>query len=323
VRCISTFLPTTDKEIVEPAMARFTLKLAQMQTEHAVPISSDAKVSRGQRRVKVIRPPSFSPAILLRGVSELFWYRDLFYTLTVHRIKVRYKQSALGLAWAVIQPLSLMLVYTIVFSLFTRIPSEGMSYPLFVLSGILPWTFFQTALSSAAQGLVSHQQMITKVYFPREIIPLTYVVSALFDLVIASIILSIMMIWCHVPLTHEAIYIVPILIVEFLFACGLALLFSASQVRFRDIGIAMPLLLQLWMFGSPVVYSFAQVPYRFRAFYVLNPMAGIVENFRRVSIQGIGADLRTLCISGLITLILVPAAYLYFKHREATVADII
>jgi lipopolysaccharide transport system permease protein len=294
-----------------------------MQFEQAVPVSSDAKESTGQRRVKVIRPPSFSPAILLSGLSELFWYRDLFYTLTVHRIKVRYKQSALGLAWAFMQPLSLMLVYTVVFSLFTRIPSEGISYPLFVLSGILPWTFFQTALASSAQGLVSHQQMITKVYFPREIVPLTYVVSALFDLLIASIILSIMMVWYRVPLTHEALYLAPILVIEFLFASGLALFFSALQVRFRDIGIAMPLLLQLWMFGSPVVYSFAQVPHRFRALYVLNPMAGIVENFRRVSIQGIGADLSTLCVSGLVTLIMLPAAYLYFKHREATIADII
>jgi lipopolysaccharide transport system permease protein len=294
-----------------------------MQIEQAVPASSDAKESAGKRRVKVIRPPSFSPAILLSGLSELFWYRDLFYTLTVHRIKVRYKQSALGLAWAFIQPLSLMLVYTVVFSLFTRISSEGISYPLFVLSGILPWTFFQTALASSAQGLVSHQQMITKVYFPREIVPLTYVVSALFDLLIASIILSFMMAWYHVPLTHQALYIIPILAIEFLFASALALLFSAFQVRFRDIGIAMPLLLQLWMFGSPVVYSFAQVPERFRALYVLNPMVGIVENFRRVSIQGIGIDVPTLCISALATLIILPAAYLYFKHREATIADII
>jgi lipopolysaccharide transport system permease protein len=294
-----------------------------IQIERAVPVSSGAEESAGKRRVKVIRPPSFSPTILLRGLSELFLYRDLFYTLTVHRIKVRYKQSALGLAWAVIQPLSLMLVYTIVFSLFTRIPSEGISYPLFVLSGILPWTFFQTALASSAQGLVSHQQMITKVYFPREIIPLTYVVSALFDLLIASIILSVMMVWYRVPLTHQALYIAPILVIEFLFASALALLFSALQVRFRDIGIAMPLVLQLWMFGSPVVYSFAQVPHRFRALYVLNPMAGIVENFRRVSIQGIGVDLPTLCISTLMTLIILPAAYLYFKHREATIADII
>ncbi len=294
---------------------------APTEIEQAVPVSSGLAASK--RRVKVICPPRFSPSLLLSGLAELFQYRDLFYTLTLHRIKVRYKQSALGILWAFLQPLSLMLVYTIVFSLFTRIPSEGISYPLFVLSGILPWTFFQTALATSAQGLVSHQQMITKVYFPREIVPLTYVVSALFDLLVASIILGIMMAWYRVPLTHEALYVFPILVIEFLFASALALFFSALQVRFRDIGIAMPLLLQLWMFGSPVVYSLSQVPHRFRALYVLNPMAGIVENFRRVSIQGLGADLSTLYTAGLITAIICPAAYLYFKHREATIADII
>ena len=292
-----------------------------MQIESAVPIYADESTS--DRRIKIIRPPAFSPGTLFTGIAELFVYRDLFYTLTLHRIKVRYKQSALGLAWAVIQPLSLMLVYTIVFSLFTRIPSEGISYPLFVLSGILPWTFFQTALASSAQGLVSHQQMITKVYFPREIVPLTYVFSALFDLLIASVILSVLMTWYHTPLTRDVLYLFPILIVEVLFASALALLFSALQVRFRDIGIAMPLLLQLWMFGSPVVYSFGQVPERFRILSTLNPMCGIVENFRRVSIQGIGVDLKTLGIAGLITLVILPAAYLYFKHCEATIADII
>ncbi|MBV9300563.1 MAG: ABC transporter permease [Acidobacteriaceae bacterium] len=297
--------------------------ISPADVEHNTEVRSGLHANPGPRRVKIIRPPSFSPAVLVSGLSELFWYRDLLYTLTIHRIKVRYKQSALGVAWAFIQPLSLMLVYTVVFSLFTRIPSGGIAYPLFVLSGILPWTFFQTALASAAQGLVSHQQMITKVYFPREIIPLTYVIAALFDLLIASMILSAMMAWYHVPLTREAFYLVPILVIEFFFTCALALLFSAVQVRFRDIGIAMPLLLQLWMFASPVVYGFAQVPVRFRALYVLNPMAGIVEDFRRVLIQGIGIDNWMLSVSALATAIILPAAYLFFKQREATVADII
>jgi len=165
--------------------------------------------------------------------------------------------------------------------------------------------------------------MITKVYFPRAFIPLPYVFSSLFDLLSAWIILGMMMAWYHVALTTQALYLIPILAIEFLFASGLALLFSALQARFRDIGIAMPLLLQLWMFGSPVVYAFAQVPHRFRALYVLNPMAGIVEDFRRVAIQGIGPDLSLLSVSALLTVVIVPLAYLFFKHREATIADII
>lgn len=304
-------------------MTRATPPLALREIERESIPASETNESAEKRRVKVIRPPSFSPAILFTGLSELFWYRDLFYTLTVHRIKVRYKQSALGLAWALIQPLSLMLVYTVVFSLFTRIPTGDISYPLFVLSGILPWTFFQTAIASSAQALVSHQQMITKIYFPREIIPLTYVLSALFDFAIASAILITMLFWYRVTLTHEALFLIPILAVEFLFASALALVLSAFQVKFRDVGIAMPILLQLWMFASPVVYPLAQVPQRFRMLYLLNPMTGIVENFRRVLIQGLGVDLRSLSIAFIATVLLLPAAYLYFKRREATVADII
>lgn len=304
-------------------MTRATPPLALREIERESIPASETNESAEKRRVKVIRPPSFSPAILFSGLSELFWYRDLFYTLTVHRIKVRYKQSALGLAWALIQPLSLMLVYTVVFSLFTRIPTGDISYPLFVLSGILPWTFFQTAIASSAQALVSHQQMITKIYFPREIIPLTYVLSALFDFAIASAILITMLFWYRVTLTHEALFLIPILAVEFLFASALALVLSAFQVKFRDVGIAMPILLQLWMFASPVVYPLAQVPQRFRVLYLLNPMTGIVENFRRVLIQGLGVDLRSLSIAFIATALLLPAAYLYFKRREATVADII
>lgn len=304
-------------------MTRATPPLALREIERESIPASETNESAEKRRVKVIRPPSFSPAILFTGLSELFWYRDLFYTLTVHRIKVRYKQSALGLAWALIQPLSLMLVYTVVFSLFTRIPTGDISYPLFVLSGILPWTFFQTAIASSAQALVSHQQMITKIYFPREIIPLTYVLSALFDFAIASAILITMLFWYRVTLTHEALFLIPILAVEFLFASALALVLSAFQVKFRDVGIAMPILLQLWMFASPVVYPLAQVPQRFRLLYLLNPMTGIVENFRRVLIQGLGVDLRSLSIAFIATVLLLPAAYLYFKRREATVADVI
>jgi lipopolysaccharide transport system permease protein len=275
------------------------------------------------RAVKIIRPPSFSPTILIRGLIELAWYRDLLYTLTVHRIRVRYKQSALGLGWALVQPLAMMLVYTIIFSIFARFPSKGIPYSLFVLCGILPWNFFQTALSSSATGLVSHTALITKVYFPREILPFSYVMAAFFDFVVACVILVAMMAWYHVGLTINVLYIVPILLVEVAFISGVALFFSAFQVRFRDVGIAMPLILQLWMFCAPVVYSYSDVPKRFRALYALDPMAGIVENFRRVVIQGIGADLRLLGISALIATVLLPLGYMYFKHREATMADVI
>jgi lipopolysaccharide transport system permease protein len=238
-------------------------------------------------------------------------------------VKVRYKQSALGFSWAIVQPLALMAIYTVIFSIITRVPTGSTPYSLFVLAAILPWTFFQTAISSSATGLVSHTGLITKVYFPREILPLTYIVAALFDFMIASVILCIMMVWHHVHLTIAIFYAIPIMAIEVILASGIALLLSAMQVKYRDIGIAMPLLLQLWMFASPVIYPYDQVPVRFRWFYDLNPMAGIIENFRRVVIQGLGADLSLLASSVIVAVVLLPVAYLYFKHREATMADII
>ena len=275
------------------------------------------------RRTKVIQPPVLSASVLMEGLVSLYWYRDLLLTLSIHRVKVRYKQSVLGLGWAIMQPLSLMLVYTVIFSLFTRIPSDGLPYSLFVLGGLLPWIFVQTALSSSATGLVSHTQLISKVYFPREILPITYVVAALFDFLISGVLLGIMMAWYHVRIVPQILFVFPILAVACIFAIGVALFFSAAQVRYRDIGIAMPLLLQLWMFGTPVVYPYSQVPLRFRDFYLLNPLVGIVENFRRVVVLGLGPDMHTLTISAATSVLALLLGYVFFKNREATMADII
>ncbi len=275
------------------------------------------------RRVKVIRPPSLSPAGLLRGLSVLADYADLLRTLSLHRIKVRYKQSALGLAWALLQPLSLMLIYTLVFSVITRMPSDGAPYAVFAYAALLPWTYFSTALTNATNGLVSHAHLVTKVYFPREILPLSYVVAALFDLLMASSILFALMLYYRVPFTLNALWAAPVIFVLTVFLTATALLLSATQVRFRDIGVAMPLLLQLWMFATPVVYPLEQVPQRFRGLYVLNPMVGVVDGFRRAVILGEAPDLRLLALSAGVSLLLLPAAYVYFKRVEATVADVI
>jgi lipopolysaccharide transport system permease protein len=275
------------------------------------------------RPIRIIRPVSFSPFDLLRGLRELWQYRDLFYTLTVHRIKVRYKQSVLGLAWAILQPLSLMLIYTVIFSVIARVPSEGVPYAVFAYAALLPWTFFSSALTNATQGLVSHSQLVTKVYFAREILPLTYVSAALFDFAIASTFLIALFFYYGVSLTIYALYAIPILILLAALATALSLFLSALQVWFRDIGVAMPLLLQLWMFSTPVVYPLSAVPQRFRGLYALNPLVGVIENFRRVVLQGVEPDFHSLAISAIAAAILLPLTYLYFKRVEATMADVI
>jgi len=256
-------------------------------------------------------------------VVELVKYRDLILTLSIHRLKIRYHQSMLGWAWAVLQPLSLMLIYTIIFSIVTRMPSENVPYSLFVYTALLPWTYFSTIVTTAATSLVKHTQLITKVYFPREILPITYIVIGLFDFMIAMLLLVVMMLYYHVHLSWFALYLFPIWLIVTAIGTALALVFSALEVRYRDIGLAMPLMMQLWMFATPVVYPLSAVPARFRSYYILNPLAGVVENFRRVLLQNEGPDLPSLNAAALVAVVALPLAYLFFKHREASMADII
>lgn len=290
------------------------------------PIEADLVVAatrdRGPRRVKVIRPVAFSARDLRTGLLGLTEYRDLLVALSVHRLKVRYKQSVLGIAWAVIQPVALMLIYTLVFSVVTKVKHTGVPYAVFAYAALLPWSFFSTGLTNATNGLVSHAQLVTKVYFPREILPISYVVAALVDLLIASLVMVALMIYYHVPLTTQSLWVIPIVVVMTAFVTACALVFSAMQVRIRDIGMAMPLFLQLWMFASPVVYPLHQVPERYRELYVLNPMVGIIENFR-AALLGTSMDHHSLWISTVISIVLLPISLLYFKRVEATVADVI
>ncbi len=278
------------------------------------------------RRVKKIRATAFSPFALLGHLKDLTQYVDLIYTLSQHRVRVRYKQSVLGITWAVMQPLSLMLIYTVIFSLVAKIETGGAPYAIFVFVGLLPWTYFSTALTSGTNALTSHIHLITKVYFPREILPLTYVIAAFFDFIIAWIVLALMMLYYGVPLTPMAFYAIPIVAVMTVFVMAMALIFSATHVRFRDVGVGIPLLMQIWMFATPVVYPLSAVkslPPTLRFIYMLNPMVGVIENFRRVVLQGVAPDLQSLAVAAAISLVLLPISYVYFKHVEATAADII
>jgi lipopolysaccharide transport system permease protein len=275
------------------------------------------------RRVSVLGPPSLSGLNLIKDLAKLRQYSDLLLTLSVHRIKVRYKQSVLGVFWAILQPLSMMLIFTFIFSLIAKMPSDGAPYALFAYTALLPWNYFSNAVSNATNSLVSHSQFVTKVYFPREILPITYVVVALFDFVVASTLLAGLMIYYHVSLTVNALYAVPIILVVSCFALAISFFFSATQVRFRDIGVAIPLLLQLWLFATPVIYPFSAVPSRWRPFYVLNPMVGVIEGFRQVILKGAAPEKSSLLMSALVSVILLVVSYLYFKRVEATMADFI
>lgn len=275
----------------------------------------------GVRPFYEIRPASLSGVNLLTSLKKLAQYKDLIWTLCVHRVKVRYKQSILGIFWAILQPLSVMLIFTFVFSIIARMPSEGAPYAIFAYAGLLPWNYFSSGVANGTVSLANHAQFVTKVYFPREILPITYVGAALFDFLVASTLLAGLMIYYRVPLTMNALYAVPIILVLTCFALAMSFLFSATQVRFRDIGVAVPLLLQVWLFATPVIYPLSAVPERLRPFYTLNPMVGIVENFRRVILNGVAPETSSLLLSAAIAIILLVVSYLYFKWIEATMAD--
>ena len=294
----------------------------QTPPTHTVEIAN-RQSDADDRPVTIIRPPSFSVATLWQSAGRLAEYRDLLYTLSAHRLQVRYKQSVLGPLWAILQPLALLLIYAIIFGRLAGVESEGIPYTLFAFAALLPWTCFSTAVSTATNSLVSHFNLVTKVYFPREILPLTYVIAGMVDLAAGGLILAGLLVYQHWSLTLQALWLIPVVGVMFVLALAVSLVLSAIQVRFRDIGMAMPLLLQVWMFATPIVYPLSAVPAQWRSLYMLNPMVGVIDNVRRVLLHGTAPDLTSLGIAAGITIVLLMVALLYFKRIEATVADVL
>ncbi|HVJ26634.1 MAG TPA: ABC transporter permease [Vicinamibacterales bacterium] len=271
----------------------------------------------------VIRPANSAWPNVTTHLRRLFEYGDLLRTLSIHRINVRYRQTLLGVAWAVVQPLLMMTVFALVFSRMARIPSEGMPYALFAYTALLPWTFFSTAVTNATGSLVNHSALITKVYFPREILPITYVIAAFFDFAIGLAALAGLMLWFNVPITLAILYLVPVVVLLAAWILAVSLIVSAAQVRWRDVGVAMPVFVQILMFVSPVIYPLGVVPDAWRPWYLLNPMAGIINAFRDVLLRAQFPDLMPLAYSAAVTACALPLAYLVFKRAEATMADIV
>jgi homopolymeric O-antigen transport system permease protein len=273
----------------------------------------------------VYEPPALRHIHPLASLARLRQFSDLFVTLSLHRISVRYRQSRLGILWAVLQPLAMMLVFTLVFTLVRASPGGNVPLPLFVYSALIPWTMFSSGLSAAAGALTSHAALLTKVSFPREILPLTYVVAALVDCGVAALVLAPLMIYYGVSPTWTAIWAVAAIAILTVFLIALALLVSAIQVRYRDVGLAMPVLLQVWLFVTPVIYSLdaardAIPPALYRC-YVMNPLAGSVDAFRRAVVLQQAPDAAALAVSAAIAAVLLPLAYIYFKYAELTMAD--
>lgn len=270
---------------------------------------------------KVIRPERPVLASIPDDLRSLASYRNLLIVMTATRLKIRYRQSVLGWLWAILQPLALMVLYAAIFSRAIGYDTSPMPYSLFLMAGLLPWSFCSTALSTAASGMIAHHSLMTKVYFPREIVPLSYVAAALFDLVIASVLLLAMMLIYGVPVSPLALIGVPIAVIMVLHTAATCLLLSSLQIYVRDINIALPLVLQVMMFSAPVVYPGTIVPQSVQAIYWKNPLAILISDFRLAVLDRTVPNAGGLLYCLLVGLIFFLAAYSIFKWHESKIVD--
>ena len=267
----------------------------------------------------VIRPPrKWVPVDL----HELWAYRELLAAFTMRDVKLRYKQTGLGIAWAVLQPLLTMVIFTIFFGGLAHIPSDGVPYPLFVLAALLPWTLFSDGLTRSTTSMVTNSNIMTKVYFPRLIMPLASIISPLVDFSVSFIILLAMMVYYGVAPTLNIVFLPLFILLALASSLGVGLWLSALNVKYRDFQYTVPFLIQIWMFGSPVVYSSSLVPASLRVWYGLNPMAGVIEGFRW-ALLGTGTPSAMVLVSvGMVILLLVSGMF-YFRRMEQYYADIV
>lgn len=256
--------------------------------------------------------------------KELWAFRELLYFLAWRDIKVKYKQTALGAAWAILQPFLTMVVFSMLFGKLAKVPSDGIPYPIFVYAGLLPWNYFSSALSSSGNSLVASSNLITKVYFPRLIIPASASLSGLLDFFIAFIILIGMMFFYHFTPSASGILMIPVLIfLTFLVAVGCGLWLSALNVEYRDFQYVIPFLVQIWMFATPVIYPVTLLPQKYQWLLALNPMGGVIEAFRAAALGHQPVNWNLLFISSGIGILIFVSGLLYFRRVERLFADVI
>ncbi len=276
-------------------------------------------------------PSATVPVTLIRAryrwfevnLAELWEYRELLYFLVWRDLKIRYKQTLIGVAWAVIQPLFTMIIFSIFFGRLAGLPSDGMPYPIFYYTALLPWTYFANALSQASNSIVAHQQVITKVYFARVLLPVSAVLAGLADFAVAAAILFVMMFGYGIMPTWKVLWMLPLILLVIVTAVALSLWLSALNALYRDVRYAVPFVLQFWMFASPVAYPASLVPEHWRWLYGINPMAGVIEGFRW-ALAGVGPGPGPMmAVSVVVVLIVLVAGFFYFQRMERTVADVV
>ncbi len=272
-----------------------------------------------------------SPIIYLRpskgwlsiDFKELWRYRELIFFLTWRDIKVRYKQAVLGISWAVLQPLLTTLIFTVIFGILLKTPSQDLPYPLFSMSALLPWQLFSTALQRSSVSLVGNANLLTKIYFPRLAIPLSSVFAALVDFAVSFVVLLLVMAYYQYWPGWNILWLFPIVMLALLTALSVGLWLSALNVQYRDIQHMVPFLIQVWMYASPIVYPIETIPEGvWRSLYGLNPMVGVIQGFRWALLGGTPPDI-TMLISIIVVVVLLISGLYYFRRMEKTFADVV
>ena len=272
-----------------------------------------------------LRVIHIQPRRRLRALDfqSLWEYRELLYFFCWRDIKVRYKQTALGAAWALLQPFLTMLIFSVIFGRFAKMPSEGVPYPIFAYCGLLPWQLFSLALSETSNSLVGNAHLITKVYFPRVLVPIAGLLAGLVDFAIAFVLLVAMMFYYHIPV-HATVLVIPALLLFVLVtSLGVGLWLSALSVKYRDVRHILPFITQFWLYATPVAYPSSLIPHKWRFLMGLNPMSGVVEGFRWALLGTGQVDFRLMALSIVSVLILLAGGLVYFDRMESTFADLV
>lgn len=255
--------------------------------------------------------------------SELWSFRELYWALTIREIKVRYKQTLLGATWAILQPLVLTIIFAVVFGYLLKLGSGSVPYPIFAYSALLPWTFFSNAIAFGSLSVVNNSNLVSKIYFPRELLPLATITASLLDFLIASLIFLLMFVFYQVPITPYLLYLFVIIPCIFLLTIGISLFLSAINVMFRDIRFVIPLVLQVLFYLTPIIYSLNTLPDRFLKLYAFNPIAPLIDSFRDVTIYGAAPDHFQLLSAVVISMCVFTLGILFFRYKEKSFADII
>lgn len=270
-----------------------------------------------------LHEPEPSGNAAVQWISEFWIYRELLYFLAWREVKVRYKQAALGAAWAIIQPLFTMIIFTLFFGRLAGVPSDGIPYPLFSFCALVPWTYFSGTLGLAGNSLVSNATLVTKVYFPRVLLPSATIISGMLDFAIGSVFLVLMMAYYHVRPGWNLVFLPLFVLAMMLLALGISLLLAAINVRYRDVKYALPFIVQIWLFVTPIIYPVTFLPAKYQKILAFNPMAGIVEGIRACLFASREMPWKLVGISFSVTFVVLIFGAVYFRKTERTFADIV